>query len=104
MSFIVSDQLITTEFGRFKTRFETSEASVVDYWITTAQPGDYDTLQARYTAVTGRQPTPPDWSLGYQQSKLRYYNQSQVETLAQRFHDESVKVSLIVIGLSFSPL
>lgn len=47
---------------------------------------------------TGRQPTPPDFILGYQQSKLRYWNQSQVLDVAQRFHDEQVNVSLIVVG------
>jgi hypothetical protein len=74
-------------------------------------------LQEQYTAVTGkdadlypvgrtlnntsagRQPTPPEFMLGYQQSKLRYYNQTQVLNLAQRFHDEKVKVSLIVVGV-----
>ncbi|KAL0576421.1 hypothetical protein V5O48_005557 [Marasmius crinis-equi] len=85
------------EFGSQRTRFVASEATVVDYWITTAPPGDYDSLQEQFTAVTGRQPLPPDWSFGYQQSKLRYYNQTQVEDLAQRFHDEKVNVSLIVI-------
>ncbi|KAJ8698978.1 hypothetical protein PTI98_005623 [Pleurotus ostreatus] len=85
------------EFSPIRTRFVASEANVVDYWITTALPGDYDSLQQQYTAVTGRQPTPPDFLLGYQQSKLRYYNQSQVIDLAQRFHDEQVNVSLIVI-------
>lgn len=85
------------EFGQIRTRFETNEATVVDYYITTADPGDYDALQEQYTAVTGRQPTPPDFMLGYQQSKLRYYNQTQVLKLAQRFHDEDVKVSLIVV-------
>jgi hypothetical protein len=43
---------------------------------TTAQPGDYDTLQQRLTAATGRPPLPPDFTLGYMQSKLRYENQS----------------------------
>ncbi|ESK90799.1 glycoside hydrolase family 31 [Moniliophthora roreri MCA 2997] len=85
------------EFGHQRTRFVASEATVVDYWITTAPPGDYDALQQQFTAVTGRQPTPPDFALGYQQSKLRYYNQTQVEDLAQRFHDEQVNISLIVI-------
>ena len=46
----------------------------------------------------GRQPTPPEWALGYQQSKLRYWNQSQVLDVALRFHDENVNVSLIVVG------
>ena len=46
----------------------------------------------------GRQPTPPDFILGYQQSKLRYFNETQILDLAQRFHDEKVNVSLIVVG------
>ncbi|KAF8916511.1 glycoside hydrolase family 31 protein [Mucidula mucida] len=85
------------EFSPRKTRFEASEATVIDYWITAATPGDYDALQDQYTAVTGRQPTPPDFLLGYQQSKLRYWNQSQVIDVAQRFHDEQVNVSLLVV-------
>ncbi|RDB17394.1 Alpha-xylosidase A [Hypsizygus marmoreus] len=85
------------EFSPLRTRFETDEATVVDYYFTTAEPGDYDALQEQYTAVTGRQPAPPDFMLGYQQSKLRYYNESQVLNLARRFHDEKVNVSLIVI-------
>jgi len=51
----------------------------------------------RLLTITGRQPTPPDFILGYQQSKLRYYNQTQITTLAQRFYDEQVPVSLIVV-------
>ena len=49
------------------------------------------------THSSGRQPTPPEFMLGYQQSKLRYLNQSQVIDVAQRFHDEKVPVSLIVV-------
>lgn len=55
----------------------------------------------KYSSVSyckGRQPTPPDFILGYQQSKLRYFNQTQILDLAQRFHDEQVNVSLIVVG------
>ncbi|KAI5117510.1 hypothetical protein M0805_003915 [Coniferiporia weirii] len=85
------------EFTPYRTRYFADQASVVDYYITTADPGDYDALQRQYTAVTGRQPTPPDQFLGYQQSKLRYWNQSQVLDVAQRFHDEKVNVSLIVV-------
>ncbi|KIJ64688.1 glycoside hydrolase family 31 protein [Hydnomerulius pinastri MD-312] len=85
------------EFSPIRTRFVSSEARVLDYYITTAEPGDYDTLQQQYTSVTGRQPTPPDFILGFQQSKLRYWNQTQVIDLAQRFHDEQVNVSMIVV-------
>ncbi|KAL1741983.1 glycoside hydrolase family 31 protein [Schizophyllum fasciatum] len=85
------------EFSPLRTRFHATETSVVDYYITTAQPGDYDALQKQFTAVTGRQPTPPDFLLGYQHSKNRYYDQSQVLDVAQRFHDEQINVSLLVV-------
>ncbi|ETW77514.1 glycoside hydrolase family 31 protein [Heterobasidion irregulare TC 32-1] len=85
------------ELGPYKTRFVADEATVIDYYITTAPVGDYDALQQQYTAVTGRQPTPPDFILGYQQSKLRYYNQTQVLDVAQRFRDEGINLSMIVV-------
>ncbi|KAJ6601919.1 glycoside hydrolase family 31 protein, partial [Mycena vulgaris] len=61
------------EFTPYRTRYVADQATVVDYYITTANPGDYDTLQKQYTSVTGRQPTPPDFILGYQQSKLNFF-------------------------------
>ncbi|EJD07261.1 glycoside hydrolase family 31 protein [Fomitiporia mediterranea MF3/22] len=85
------------EFTPYRTRYFADQATVVDYYITTAEPGDYDALQKQYTSVTGRQPTPPDFILGYQQSKLRYWNETQVLDVAQMFHDEQVNVSLIVV-------
>jgi alpha-glucosidase (family GH31 glycosyl hydrolase) len=54
-------------------------------------------LQRRLSALTGRAPTPPDASLGYIQSKLRYENQTEVELLAQNFKDHNIPVSMIVI-------
>ncbi|KAJ7834163.1 glycoside hydrolase family 31 protein [Mycena leptocephala] len=85
------------EFTPYRTRYVATQATVVDYYITTADPGDYDKLQKQYTSVTGMQPTPPDFILGYQQSKLRYWNQSQVLDVARRFRDEKVNVSLIIV-------
>lgn len=85
------------EFGPWRNRFTADAATVVDYVIVSTQPGNYDGLQQRLSALTGRAPTPPDWSLGYLQSKLRYENQSEVIELAQNFKDRSIPVSLIVI-------
>jgi len=62
-----------------------------------APKGDYDGLQQKLSAATGRAPTPPDWSLGYLHSKLRYENQSEVIQLAENFVKYSIPVSLIVI-------
>ncbi|KIJ30929.1 glycoside hydrolase family 31 protein [Sphaerobolus stellatus SS14] len=83
------------EFSDYRTRFISSETTVVDYYITAAEPGDFDILQKQYTAATGRQPIPPDFALGFQQSKLRYWNQSQIIALAERFAKEKVCTSRI---------
>ena len=85
------------EFGPLRNRFTADAATVVDYVIIAAEKGDYDTLQQRLSAVTGRAPTPPDWSLGYLHSKLRYENQSEVIQLAQSFKDKDIPVSMLVI-------
>ncbi|KAE8154103.1 glycosyl hydrolases family 31-domain-containing protein [Aspergillus avenaceus] len=85
------------EFGQLRTKFTAASATVVDYVIVATTPGDYDTLQQRLSALTGRAPTPPDFSLGYIQSKLRYENQTEVELLAQRFKDHNVPVGMFVI-------
>ncbi|KAH7905882.1 hypothetical protein BJ138DRAFT_1118076 [Hygrophoropsis aurantiaca] len=66
-------------------------------WITQLiRKGKVSIRQQQYTTVTGRQPMPPDFILGYQQSKLRYYEQTQIMDLAQCLHDEQVSVSMIV--------
>ncbi|KAL5356470.1 glycosyl hydrolases family 31-domain-containing protein [Aspergillus floccosus] len=85
------------EFGQLRNKFTAASASLVDYVIVASSPGDYDTLQQRLSALTGRAPTPPDFALGYIQSKLRYENQTEVELLAQKFKDHNIPVGMIVI-------
>lgn len=89
------------EFGTLRNKFTTDSASVVDYVVVASDPGDYDTLQQRLSAVTGRAPVPPDWSLGYIQSKLRYENQTEVINLAKEFKRRNIPVSLIGIAYHF---
>lgn len=85
------------EFGTQRTRFVADSLTLVDYTIVSAGEGDYDTLQQRLSAMTGRAPTPPDFSLGYLHSKLRYENETEVLLLAQNFVKYNIPVSLIVI-------
>ncbi|KAI6799557.1 Alpha-xylosidase [Hortaea werneckii] len=85
------------EFGALRNRFTSRTTTLVDYAITAADEGDYDTLQRRLTAMTGRAPQPPDWTLGYIHSKLRYENQTEFIQLAQEFHDRNIPVSMLVI-------
>jgi alpha-D-xyloside xylohydrolase len=85
------------EFGPLRTRFTSDVTTLVDYVVISAPQGDYDELQQKLSAATGRAPTPPDWSLGYIHSKLRYQNQTEVELLADNFVKYDIPVSLIVI-------
>ena len=85
------------EFGTQRTRFVADSVTVVDYAIVSAPEGNYDQLQQRLSAMTGRAPEPPDFSLGYLHSKLRYENQTEVLLLAQDFVNYDIPVSLIVI-------
>ncbi|KAJ5666581.1 hypothetical protein N7462_010990 [Penicillium macrosclerotiorum] len=68
------------EFSTLRNRFKTDAATVVDYLIVASSPGDYDTLQQRLSALTGRAPTPRI-----------------VVLLAEQFHKRKIPVSLIVI-------
>ncbi|KAJ6031647.1 hypothetical protein N7540_002379 [Penicillium herquei] len=85
------------EFSPLRNRFTSDSTTVVDYFIVASEPGDYDTLQQRLSALTGRAPLPPDWSLGYIQSKLRYENETEVILLAEELHRRNIPVSMIVI-------
>lgn len=85
------------EFGSRRTRITSDVTTVVDYAIVSAPQGDYDQLQQRLSALTGQAPLPPDFSMGYLHSKLRYENQSEVIQLAENFVKYKIPVSLIVI-------
>ncbi|KAF4538656.1 Glycoside hydrolase family 31 [Lasiodiplodia theobromae] len=85
------------EFGARRNKFVADSTTLVDYAIVSAPEGDYDALQRKLTAATGRAPQPPDFSLGYLHSKLRYENQTEVVLLAQQFHDRDIPVSMIVV-------
>ncbi|TID17805.1 putative alpha-xylosidase [Venturia nashicola] len=85
------------EFGSHRMRITSDSTTVVDYVIVSAPKGKYDQLQQRLSALTGRAPLPPDFSLGYLHSKLRYENQSEVIQLAENFVKYKIPVSLIVI-------
>jgi alpha-D-xyloside xylohydrolase len=85
------------EFGQLRNRYTAESTTLVDYVIVCAPEGDYDGLQRKLSAATGRAPEPPSWSLGYLHSKLRYENQSEFIQLAQNFHDRNIPVSMLVI-------
>ena len=54
-----------------------------------------------YTALTGRMPLPPRWSLGYQQSRCSYYPEDQVLFVARTFRAKRIPLDGIVLDADY---
>jgi len=55
----------------------------------------------RYTALTGRMPLPPLWSLGYQQCRWSYYPEARVRRLADNFREKQVPADGIWLDIHY---
>ncbi len=55
----------------------------------------------RYTALTGRMPMPPRWSLGYNQCRYSYYPESRVRLLAKTFREKKVPADVIWLDIHY---
>jgi alpha-glucosidase len=54
-----------------------------------------------YTALVGRTPLPPLWSLGYQQSRYSYYPESRVYEIAKRMRDDKIPCDAIYFDIDY---
>ncbi len=54
-----------------------------------------------YTALTGRTPMPPIWSLGFQQSRWGYNSQDQLLDIAKTFRDKKMPADVIVSDIPY---
>src|SRR5579859_4985300 len=55
----------------------------------------------RYTALTGRMPLPPRWSLGYNQCRYSYYPESRVRLVANTFREEKIPADVIWLDIHY---
>jgi alpha-glucosidase len=55
----------------------------------------------RYTALTGRMPLPPLWSLGYNQCRYSYYPESRVRELAATFREKKIPADVIWLDIDY---
>jgi alpha-glucosidase (family GH31 glycosyl hydrolase) len=53
----------------------------------------------RYTWLTGRQPLPPKWALGYIQSKYGYRNRAEAEAMVATMRSRNIPADAIVLDL-----
>ncbi|MFD2366582.1 glycoside hydrolase family 31 protein [Pseudoduganella sp. GCM10020061] len=54
-----------------------------------------------YTALTGRMPLPPLWSLGYQQNRYSYYPEAEVMRIAQTLREKKIPADGITLDVHY---
>ena len=84
-------------FGANTTEWFAQSTKQLDYWITAGDTPDE--IECAYSAVTGRVPMMPEYGLGFWQCKLRYWNQEQILSVAETYHQKGIKLD--VIGCDF---
>jgi alpha-D-xyloside xylohydrolase len=81
-------------FGANRTEWVAESTRQLDYWITAGDtPAD---ITAAYAEATGHVPMMPEYGLGLWQSKLRYYNQEQLLTVAREYHRRGLPLDVLV--------
>jgi alpha-glucosidase len=71
----------------------------VDFYVFTAP--DVKTILNRFTELTGRQPLPPLWSLGYHQSRYSYYPESEVRSITEEFRKRRYPCDVIHFDIHY---
>ena len=54
-----------------------------------------------YTTLTGRIPIPPQWALGYQQSRWSYFPDKEVVDLGLTFRDKKIPIDVLYLDIHY---
>jgi alpha-glucosidase len=71
----------------------------IDYYLI-AGPTTAEVVR-RYTDLTGRAPLPPEWALGYQQSRYSYMSDREVRDIAARLRREAIPTDVIWLDIDY---
>jgi len=88
-------------FGASNRRFSSFSAQGGEmnyYFIHHAKVAD---IIGSYTALTGRMPLPPLWSLGYQQNRYSYYPDTEVMRIAQTLREKKIPADGITLDIHY---
>lgn len=81
-------------FATNSTQWSAEATKQLDYWVTA---GDTPAqIIAAYADATGHAPMMPEYGLGFWQSKLRYWNQEQLLTVAREHAERDIPLDVIV--------
>jgi alpha-glucosidase len=76
-----------------------AEGGEVNYYFI-AGPEPKKIIEA-YTAMTGRPPLPPLWTLGYQQSRYSYYPESRAREIVRTLREKKIPADAIYFDIDY---
>lgn len=74
-----------------------TEGGRMSYFVITGN--NYDELLGNYTHLTGKQPLPPRWSMGYIQSRYGYENETHARNVVDQMRAEGFPMDALVLDL-----
>jgi alpha-glucosidase len=88
-------------FGASNNRFSSfsADSGSMNYYFFEGQ--SVGEIITHYTWLTGRMEMPPQWSLGYQQSRYSYYPDKEVKTLAKTFREKDIPADVLVLDIHY---
>jgi alpha-glucosidase len=91
----------TFDFGKESPDFFSfgAEGGELNYYFI-AGPEPKKVVEA-YTAMTGRSPLPPLWTLGYQQCRYSYYPESRAREIVKTFRDKEIPADVIYLDIDY---
>lgn len=88
-------------FGASNHRFSSisADAGEMNYYFIAGDnvPG----IISHYTALTGRMPLPPKWSLGFQQCRYSYYPDTEVLRIANTFREKQIPCDVMYLDIHY---
>src|SRR3569833_1260864 len=76
-----------------------ADGGEIDYYFINGP--DPKKVVERYSALTGRMPLPPLWSLGYNQCRWSYYPEARVRKLADTFREKQVPCDVLWLDIHY---
>ncbi len=81
-------------FGVNQTKWTAEMGEEIDYLVVVdSSPA---MIMQRYMKITGKPPMMPEYAMGFWQSKLRYWSQSELLEVARGYKDRGIPLSVIV--------
>lgn len=81
------------------TTYLSGSLTPVAYYFVGSADGSMAGVMGNYTELTGRQPLPPYWALGYMTSRYGYRTQSEAEGIVEGIRDARLPLDCIVFDL-----